>query len=336
MTKKVIFIGGTSFSGSTFFHLTLANDPRGFGTGEVRHLFWPEKERHLRAYWRCGCGDPTCTIWDRVKEGGESHLYQSIFDLHPGVDFIVDSSKNVLWVEQQSQRLARQGIEVYHIVIWKTLFEFAHSLKKRNRLEQGEGLTSWPRYHRLYHSFFDGWRSVKYSNYISQQAAVLQTTCNYLGIPYFEGKERFWEKTHHVLGGNLSSRIHLYSKGSAGYQEVQRRATAGARPDIDKTNVHHREVYYENPDQEGLERYIRELRRESPFIDQIESMLLEHDVANPLASIREWPELKLSSSEKQVRRIYHFIKDRVGRARYGLKDRQLERETKRGAIVSAR
>src|SRR5690606_13273317 len=124
--------GGTSYSGSTFFHLTLANDPAGFAVGEVKHLFRPTKERHARPTWSCGCGDPNCDLWPRVKRNGEDRLYETIFEIHPEVEFIVDASKNVVWIDDQTANLKRQGIETRSIVIWKTLAEFAHSLQKRN------------------------------------------------------------------------------------------------------------------------------------------------------------------------------------------------------------
>ena len=56
--KKVIFIGGTSYSGSTFFDMILANDPKGFSCGEVNALFNPYRPHHTDPL--CGCGDINC------------------------------------------------------------------------------------------------------------------------------------------------------------------------------------------------------------------------------------------------------------------------------------
>src|SRR6266498_3705998 len=89
--KKVIFVGGTSFSGSTFFHLMLANDPKGFALGEIRSVFHPQRPDQINSV--CGCGDPACTLWQQIRRNGENHVYETVFDLHPEVEFIVDSSK---------------------------------------------------------------------------------------------------------------------------------------------------------------------------------------------------------------------------------------------------
>jgi len=317
MTKKVIFVGGTSYSGSTFFHLTLANDPKGFGVGEVKHLFRPTKERHTRTTWACGCGDPNCSLWGRVKKNGEAHLYESIFEIHPEVDFIVDASKNVVWIDDQINYLSRQGIEVKTAVIWKTLLEYAHSLQKRNRLgaKDGAELANWPRYHRNIYSFVDDFRTIKYADYARDQTTVLQAVCSYLGIPYVEGKERYWEKTHHALGGNLSSRIHLYSKESEGYQEVQRRAQ-GRRSDLAADDTNYRQVYYENPDETALQTHIAELRRENPYLDSVEEMLASYDTRSATRPVRDWPELRLSAGDIRMKKIRQFTRTRLGKIRF--------------------
>jgi hypothetical protein len=317
MTKKVIFVGGTSYSGSTFFHLTIANDPKGFAVGEVKHLFRPTKERHTRPTWACGCGDPDCTLWSQVKKNGEAHLYETIFELHPEVEFIVDASKNVVWIDDQINYLAGQGIEVRNIVIWKTLLEYAHSLRKRNRLgaKGGAELASWPQYHRNFYSFVETFRAVKYAEYAQNQASVLQAACDYFGIPYFEGKERYWEKTHHSLGGNLSSRIHLYSKESDRYQDVQRRAK-GHRSDQVADDKNYRQVYYESPDETSLEAHITRLRQENPYLDSVEEMLAAHDVANAAPPARDWPEVRLSAVDMRMKQLRQFTRTRISKLRF--------------------
>jgi hypothetical protein len=327
MNKKVIFVGGTSFSGSTFFHLTLANDPAGFAAGEVFHLFRPMRERHLPHVMVCGCGDPTCMHWDQVKKRGERNLYESIFELNPEVDFIVDASKNIVWIEEYTNHLERQGIQVQHVVIWKTLLEFAHSLNKKNRLQEGEGLKDWTRYHRTFYSFLKDWRSVKYREYTQDQATVLNAVCRYLEIPYFDGKERFWEKSHHVLGGNPSSRIHLYRKDSVNYQNVQKHGV-GTQGGLKVAETHHREVYYENPDQELLSHYVSRIREQSNHVSQIEDMLENRNVLNLGAPTRDWPGLQMSPAEMQAKRLWHRGKFQIGQIRMGYKNWRLGKKTK--------
>jgi hypothetical protein len=311
--KKVIFVGGTSYSGSTFFQLTLANDPHGFACGEVRPLFYPARERHL--YRACGCGAADCRVWEQIKKGGEQHLYETIFDLFPEVEFILESSKNVHWIKEQSTRLRRRGFDVRHIMIWKTPLEYAHSLKKRKRLDE---LGNWPRYHRLYYSLIDDWRALRYYDYTQDQARVLQRVCDYLGIPNFPGKERFWEKQHHSLGGNLSSRIHLFSEGSTGYQNVKARAQHELSA---ATDTQYRKVYYEKPGDDSLQPLVRQMKQEAPEVDRIEEMLLAFDVFHAGVSQTQWPDLRLSPSSLTLKRLRLATLDQISKYKLALSGR---------------
>lgn len=309
--KKVIFVGGTSYSGSTFFHLTLANDPAGFAIGEVRHLFHPTKPRHFDANWGCGCQDPTCDLWSRVKRNGIEHLYETIFDIHPEVEFIVDSSKNVYWIKEQSDRLARQGITPRHIVMWKTPVEWANSLMKRNHLDQ---LGGWPLVHRRFLTLFEDWRAIKYADYTGDQAANLQAACAYLGIPYFEGKERYWEKIHHYLGGNLTARLHLYSQDSAGYQDIEQRA--GYNPaELNKAKEQYRNVYYEKPQEELLTDYLKRLYKAYPETGRVVDMLQAFDVKNDAPSPEQWSDLRVTSQMVLSKRLRMIAREQYNHAR---------------------
>jgi hypothetical protein len=311
--KKVIFVGGTSYSGSTFFQLTLANDPRGFACGEVRPLFYPAKERHR--YRACSCGDPSCTIWEKIKKQGEQHLYETIFDMFPEVDFILESSKNVHWIREQSARMRRSGYDVKHILIWKTPLEYAHSLQKRKRTDE---LGNWSRYHQLYYSLIDDWRAVQYARYTQNQQQLLQQVCDYAGIPYFPGKERFWERQHHSLGGNLSSRIHLFNEGSSGYQNLEARA----RHELSAAaGTHYRQIYYEEPAGASLQDLVRRMQRQAPEMAQIENMLLAFDVSNPAIGPAEWPGLRLSPSSLMVKRLRLTTRDQISKYKLALSRR---------------
>lgn len=319
MTKKVIFVGGTMFSGTTFFHLTLANDPKGFSIGEVKSLLRPVTD--TRSAMVCNCGDPTCDLWERVEKKGTNHLYETIFDLHPDVEYIVDSSKVVTWINSQTNRLAKAGIETKHVVIWKTLLEYAYSLHKRSRLqiENGKQLGYWPNYHRIFYSLIKEFATVRYNDYTRDNQRVLQAVCAYLGIPYFEGKERFWEKTHHALAGNFTAQLHLHEKGSLGYQDLAHRANVSDLdmvPSLGFATAHYRKIYYENPDEEIVGPSIAALRRKYPYLDEIEAMLNSRDVRYPEGWGAAWPDLQASTMELAARRALAFTKEEIARYRY--------------------
>jgi len=236
--KKVIFIGGTAYSGSTFLDMVLANAPDGFSCGEVNALFYPYRKHHLNPV--CGCGEAACTLWREVKKGGVKRLYQTIFELCPEVNIVVDSSKDPNWIRERSNELREAGISVENILIWKTPEEFFASRSKRGKAKGWE--REWVNYHRYYFSQIENWISLPYKQ-LAASIEVLEQLCNLIGIPFFDGKEEYWNKKHHTLFGNTSAKIHLYDKQSTSYKQCQRNLHSSVEEESSK-QIKHRAVYY--------------------------------------------------------------------------------------------
>ena len=214
--KKVIFIGGTPYSGSTFFNMIVGNDPNGFSCGEIMNIFYPSKNYHFNP--RCGCGEADCDVWHKILRGNNKNIYSTIFEMFPHINFIVDSTKNPFWIEMQSKQLKKNDIQVKNILIWKTPLEFAGSFKKRGR--QG-WKRSWINYHKKYFSIIDDAIAIKYSSFVNDQNHdILKRLCEFLNIRYYDIKHEYWHKKHHILFGNRSALVHLYNKGSHNYQRI--------------------------------------------------------------------------------------------------------------------
>jgi hypothetical protein len=300
--KKVIFVGGTSYSGSTFFDMTLGNDPAGFSVGEVYALFHPYRPHHIEP--PCGCGDAACTIWSEILAAGEEKLYETLFALNPEAEFIVDSSKDPFWIARQVERLQRAGIETRHILIWKTPLELAASFKKRDELAAWE--KSWVNYYRLYHTLVSGWRSVPYAAY-TQDTAVLPAICAYLDIPYFAGKEAYWEKTHHLLFGNDSARVHLAAEATG-----HNGAPAGSSDES-----HLQTIYYHAVEDNPLQEFVDQTMSQSPYMADLVSLLKGRDVRAANADVNDMgANLRMSRADVQLRRFKQALQFGVGRLRY--------------------
>ncbi len=299
--KKVIFVGSTSYSGSTFFDMTLANDPAGFSCGEVYAFFNPFRPHHINP--QCGCGDEECRIWQIVKENGEDQIYQTIFKLKPEVNFIVDSSKDPYWIQQQTQTLTKQGIQTKNILIWKTPHELAQSFKKRGIYDEWE--RTWVVYHRLYYSLVGKWRSVKYEEYVNNPN-TLEEICRYLDIPYFEGKEKYWEKRHHLLFGNSSARIHLDKQPIAITEEITKRES-----------TEYQQIYYRPVDDPDLMREIDRRMVDSPLISRILRLLNSYDIGAKAGNNYQDPDIRMSDFDVRARKIKQSIGYAYGRFRYG-------------------
>ena len=215
--KRVIFIGGTSYSGSTFINLMLGNAPDAFSCGEVSFYFRPIKQKYLNP--DCSCGNPDCTVWPQLKSKGEANLYENIFKMFPHINTIVDSSKNPLWINDMTRNLKDSGIACKNLLIWKSPEEFRLSRAKRGR-EHG-WRRAWINYHRSYFLLVKDFTIVKYSE-IAKNPGLLKPLCDCLDIPYHEEQDHYWEKIHHSLYGNSSANIHLHQQNSNAFSHYEK------------------------------------------------------------------------------------------------------------------
>lgn len=302
--KKVIFVGGTEFSGSSFFHMILANDPHGFSCGEASSFCRPYRPQHTEL--KCGCGEDGCTIWQEVAAHGTGNLYQTLFEQFPEVQLIVDSSKGPFWIQAQNRALAQLGIQAENILIWKTPLEYAFSCQRRGRLDNWE--ERWVNYHRLYASVIDEWRAVQYRTLVNE-ARTLEAACHYLGIPYFPGKERYWERVHHVLFVNFAARMHLYSADRA--QDFVANTTNREKMRF------HRTIYYEDIGDQELASAVQKAVAASDRFDRVFDLLEAYDVGREQMDSAAWQRAKFSGSAVALRKARYLARNQVGRLRYG-------------------
>ena len=222
--KSVIFVGGTAYSGSTLLCLSLANDESGFATGEVQHAFFPWMRGHKNYLEKCTCGEKPCSLWQGVIESGPNEVYCALFDSMPDVNFLVDSSKNIYWIKDHLTHLHAQGINAHHVLVWKSPAELKASYEKRNLSR--DWLNDWILYHRLYFTLMPKHLTISYGEYTAKPTETLRKVCDYVGTDYFSGKEDYWNKKFHTLGGNPSARVHLYSDKSSEFESASKSITS--------------------------------------------------------------------------------------------------------------
>ena len=272
--KKVIFIGGSSYSGSTMLDMMMANSKEGFSVGEVHALFRPFRPHHFKP--ECGCGNADCDFWLRAREAGERRLYAMIFKFLPDISFIVDSSKDPWWIKTQTKYLRQNGIEVYHLLIWKEPAAFAHSMVKRKR--QGWE-RSWKNYYRLYLSMIDDYSAVPYSELARHPDQVLQDLCAFCGLEYQPGKEKFWQKQHHTLFGNDSAKIHLHKSSSNDFDRVREKLAES------DNKSGHQSIYYDTAYKSSLTDNDRVAIESDFYFNAITSVLKNEVVPDRIKTI---------------------------------------------------
>ena len=262
--KKIIFIGGVSYSGTTLLDMILGHDTHGFSGGEIQGVFLNKEG------FDCACKKDICDIWNSIKKSGYKNVYDNIFKMLPEIKFIVDSSKSIYWIEHNSNVVSYPHV---HLLIFKSPVESAFSFKKRGKLHNWE--QEWVNYHLSYFNLFTNWTAIAYSKLV-HSSKHLENLCKSLDIPYFLNKHKYWLKQHHTIGGNLSTKIHTFNNDqfNAAVKKLH-----NSIPDYSFCQNKIQSLYYDNIDNKTFQ-YVTERKKINPIISDIETVLqLKQDFA---------------------------------------------------------
>ena len=196
--KKIIFIGGTSRSGSTLLDQVLSNDPKAMSLGEIYALFHPTRKHHFEELDNLS-NDP---VWSIIIKEGKKNLYPNLIKYFPDIDIFVDSSKDPFWFAYHKKVKKSDSYSIKNILIYKLPVELAKSFIKR-------GNKNWARtyihYHKKYFSIIRNFITISYKDLILYENA-LDLLCQELGIKYFPDKKKYWLKEHNTFFGSNSVR----------------------------------------------------------------------------------------------------------------------------------
>lgn len=205
----LVNICGPGRTGSTVLDLMLGNGDQAFSCGEVYAYYRPWRRIHFKP--SCSCGDPECDIWNRLSKYSESEFHRGVSDAL-NVEWIIDSSKYLPWIVDNNRWASKNGIKVVNLLTYKNPIELCYSHWKR-----GRGFNFWRKRFVPYYSRFIEldlpFESVYIGHLIQDPAEKLQTICDVIGMPYYEGKELFWEDEHHYLYGSKGVRTQYEKKG---------------------------------------------------------------------------------------------------------------------------
>lgn len=209
--KKLINICGTARSGSTMLDLMLGNDPRAFSLGEVYAWFRPFRTHHFNII--CSCNQNNCP-WEKLKTLKEYEFYKRSFEILD-VDILVDSSKDLAWVIDNNIQAKKGGFDVSNVLLYKEPVSFFYSYWKRGVPIHKARKDIFVKYYKRFFQSNLAFIALDYNKLVADPTSILENLCQLLGIPYFEGKERFWKKEHHHLFGSLGTRKQVEAANSA-------------------------------------------------------------------------------------------------------------------------
>ena len=195
--KKIIFITGTSYSGSTLLDLILSNNQSSISVGEIESIFNPVKPHHLKKIKEIKY-DP---IWGKILKNGAENLYNNLHDTL-GVETIIDSSKNPAWIQFHIDRLPK-NISYSVILVYKSLPEFKYSFEKRGRYNWAK---VYKRFHSLLFNTIVNFYRIEYKE-IPLKSEKFLLLLDSLNIKPSKNIFEFWKQSKSNFFGNNNANI---------------------------------------------------------------------------------------------------------------------------------
>lgn len=220
LPKTVLYVMGTSYSGSSLLNALLDNQPGIRGLGEAHHFTKSDSTAKCAA---CKVAVTDCEFCKTLLPSGQN-LYGMAFAADPETQVLVNASKHpsLLW-----QPPVPTGVRAAAVILAKPPHAFAHSYVKHHP-ETGavaEWLDMWFRVHVLvFRSLARAACSVlaadrdeppisptatcvmQYRYLATDPAGAVQQVCKMLGRPFDPTAMQLWghPKGTHTIGGNYA------------------------------------------------------------------------------------------------------------------------------------
>jgi hypothetical protein len=136
MSRTIVYILGTSFSGSSLLNSLLDAQPATRGLGEAVHFL----DKPTSAWCsHCRCHVDQCQLQAMVSP---ARFYENVFGYYPDARVVVNSSKH--WgLCFRHMPLPPKEYQIRLVILSKSLEEFAHSYVMHNTCSLDESFTMW-------------------------------------------------------------------------------------------------------------------------------------------------------------------------------------------------
>ncbi|MDQ3033701.1 MAG: sulfotransferase [Myxococcota bacterium] len=204
--EKVVFIGGAGHSGSTLLGLMLGASPSVFYAGEARKsLFLGDETKPLKKRVCKLCG-PSCRVWGELDIPADVDLYEALART-TGRSIVVDSTKNLGWIDRQLAALEGTGAARLLIFLARDGRAVVTSrLRKYPKTPAREHATDWVAQIRateeLTARFPGPVLRLRYEELASRTEPVLREVAEFVGVPFSAPMLAPWTTEQHPLGGN--------------------------------------------------------------------------------------------------------------------------------------
>ncbi len=201
---KVCFICGAGHSGTTLLGLILGTHPNCFFCGETentRILRDPNKPFGKGVCKICG---PDCAIWNGIEYS--PNLYQQL-SARTEKSVIIDSTKNIPWLEQQIETIRNTSNQPFLILMQRDGRAVLNSyIKRYPERDVKTSIENWLNKIRTTNAMFDKFEykklKVRYEELATNSTSTSQNICQFLEIDYQPEMLNFYQQEQHPLGGN--------------------------------------------------------------------------------------------------------------------------------------
>lgn len=209
---KICFISGAAHSGSTLLGLILGSHSSTFFTGEankVSYFLDPNFEPERKYCRVCGKG---CKIWSKI-DLDKDNLYEQLFKLAKK-PIIIDSTKNLDWINSQLEKLKNIRIETLIIFLKRDVRAVINSMARKYPNRALERLIDdWKKQitetKALYSNFQGKKKIIYYEDLTLNTDQIIKELCHFLEITYEPGMKEYFSKDHHPIGGNIGTQYLL-------------------------------------------------------------------------------------------------------------------------------
>jgi len=205
---KICFISGAAHSGSTLLGLILGSHSSTFFMGEANKVsfFTDPNFDPKRKYCRL-CGKE-CNIWSKV-DPEKDNKYEQLHNITKK-SILIDSTKNVDWINRQLEILKNTKIEAQLIFLKRDLRAVINSMARKypNRILDrliNDWIIQITKTKTLYNLFQGKKMEIFYEDLSLNPDQNIEDLCHFLEITYEPEMKEYYNKDHHSLGGNIGT-----------------------------------------------------------------------------------------------------------------------------------
>jgi hypothetical protein len=217
---KIIFIAGADHSGSTLAGAILGADKkpyRHFHIGEAHAFFCKGNKRfgNPKAARKMTGGE----IWDEIDPMvGYENAYEEIFN-KTKAEMIIDSSKTPRNLSIFKTACVEKQYSIHVVVTFRPFAKIWNSDLKRNKNEKKiiQNINRYFRYKKMVMDQGLEYSIINMENLILDPPGITSALCSATGVPYFKGKENYWQFPGCHLYGSHTQRRHFSKPQTAGF-----------------------------------------------------------------------------------------------------------------------